>query len=217
MFDAVLFDLDGTLADTAPDLAAALNRVRSDRGLDPIAAPVLRRFTSQGVRGLLRIGMGIEPGHPDYDALARTLLDHYALALCVETKLFDGMAALLDKLDGAAIPWGIVTNKRARFTDPLVAALYLSQRAACVVSGDTTPETKPSPLPILHACHVLGRHPGATLYVGDDRRDIIAGRAAGTKTAAAAYGYLGDSGPLELWNADFIVNHPDELACRIFA
>ncbi|MBL8449359.1 MAG: HAD-IA family hydrolase [Dechloromonas sp.] len=216
MFDAVLFDLDGTLADTAPDLAAALNRVRAGRGLDPVPLAMLRPHTSRGVRGLLEAGMAVVPGDPAYDQLAGEFLQHYAAALCVDTLLFAGMDAILDRLEADGIPWGIVTNKRARFTDPLVAALGLAHRAGCVVSGDTTAEAKPSPLPILHACRALGRQARATLYVGDDRRDIIAGQAAGTATAAAAYGYLGDSGPPETWNADHLVRHPDELAAVLF-
>ena len=126
--------------------------------------------------------------------------------------LFDGIPALLDALEARGLAWGIVTNKRARYTNPLVAALGLSPRTQCVVSGDTTAEAKPSPLPILHACTLLGCSPRRTLYVGDDRRDIVAGQAARTLTAAVSYGYLGDGGPLLTWGADFIADHPADLA-----
>lgn len=211
MLEAVLFDLDGTLADTAPDLGAATNRLRLEEGLPPLPLPHLRPYTSQGVRGLLRAGFGIDNGDQDYERLSRRFLEFYAENLCVDTRLFAGILELLDLLEARAIPWGIVTNKRMRFTDPLVAALGLTPRTPCVVSGDTTAEAKPSALPILHACQLLGSRPDRTLYVGDDRRDIQAGRAAGTYTVAVSYGYLGDSGPIDTWQADLIADHPKEL------
>ncbi len=212
MPEAVLFDLDGTLADTAPDLGAAVNRVRVEHGHDALPLSTLRPYTSQGVRGLLRAGMAVEPGHPDYDSLAAAVLEHYAGALCVATRLFEGMPEILSGLERRGIPWGIVTNKRHRYTKPLVAALGLTDRAGCVVSGDTTPEPKPSPLPLLHACRLLACEPRRSIYVGDDRRDIIAGQAAGMVTVAAAYGYLGDSGPATSWCADHIIDAPWDLA-----
>ena len=211
MLEAVLFDLDGTLADTAPDLCAAANFLLEEEGRPQQPFAHLRPHTSGGVRGLLGAGFGIDPAHVDYERLAARFLELYAARLCEESALFDGIPALLDTLDGHGIAWGVVTNKRARFTDPLVVALGLSPRTPCVVSGDTTAAAKPSPLPILHACDVLGCAPQRTLYVGDDRRDIVAGRAAGTLTAAVSYGYLGDSGPPHEWGADFIADHPAEL------
>lgn len=217
MFEAVLFDLDGTLADTAPDLGAALNRLRVEEGLPALPLPTLRPYTSQGVRGLLRAGFGIDPQGTDYSRLSQRFLELYAADLCVDTRLFDGIAELLADLRERGIPWGIVTNKRTRYTDPLVSALGLRSQTTCVVSGDTTAAAKPSPLPILHACGILGKPPGRSLYVGDDRRDIEAGRAAGTATAAAAYGYLGDSGPPESWDADFIADHPVAMRKFIFS
>ncbi|WP_412479545.1 HAD family hydrolase [Azonexus sp. IMCC34839] len=213
---AVLFDLDGTLADTAPDLGAAANAVLIEECLAAKPLPELRPYTSQGVRGLLRAGFGIEPGHADYERLAQRFLDFYSDRLCVDTTLFAGIPELLDTLDDLGLGWGIVTNKRMRFTDPLVAQLGLTPRTPCVVSGDTTPQAKPSPLPILHACQLLGCDPLRTLYVGDDRRDIEAGRAAGCTTVAVSYGYLGHSGPLESWGADLIVDHPEQLADYVF-
>jgi N-acetyl-D-muramate 6-phosphate phosphatase len=151
-----------------------------------------------------------------FRSLAARFLEIYAERLCELSTLFDGIPALLDTLETRGIAWGIVTNKRARYTNPLVAALGLSPRTPCVISGDTTAEAKPSPLPILHACAVLGCVPQRTLYVGDDRRDIIAGQAAGTLTAAVSYGYLGDSGPPHSWGADFIADHPANLASYLF-
>lgn len=212
MFDAVLFDLDGTLADTAPDLGWAANALREAEGLAPLPLATLRPYVSQGARGLLYVAFGIAPGQARYDELSQHFLSLYAGRLCVDTRLFDGVAELLDQLDALGLAWGIVTNKRMRFTDPLVAQLGLTPRTNCVVSGDTTAEAKPSPLPVLHACRLLNCRPERTLYVGDDRRDIVAGNAAGCRTVAAAYGYLGDSGPALAWGADLLIDAPYELA-----
>lgn len=212
---AVLFDLDGTLADTAPDLGAAANFLLIEEGRPQKSLAELRPYTSQGVRGLLRASFGIEPDDADYERLAQRFLEFYASRLCVETRLFTGIAELLDALESNGQGWGIVTNKRMRFTDPLVAQLGLSPRTRCVVSGDTTPEAKPSPRPILHACQLLACAPERTLYVGDDLRDIQAGRAAGCVTVAVSYGYLGHNGPLASWGADLIVDHPDELMAYV--
>jgi phosphoglycolate phosphatase len=212
MFEAVIFDLDGTLADTAPDLGGAANTLLQEEGRLPKSLEILRPWTSQGVRGLLWAGFGIDSTHPDYDRLAQRFLEIYAGRLCDETRLFAGIPELLDSLEGMGLSWGIVTNKRRRFTDPLVELLSLSQRTPCVVSGDTTAAAKPSPLPVLHACQLLRCTPDRALYVGDDRRDIVAGRAAGCMTVAVSYGYLGDSGPLHTWGADLVIDHPAELS-----
>ena len=215
MFDSVLFDLDGTLADTAPDLGWAANALREAEGMEPLPLATLRPWTSQGVRGLLRTAFGIAPGQAGYDDLAQRFQAIYAERLCVDTVLFEGVAELLDELEALGLAWGIVTNKRMRYTDPLVAQLGLTPRTTCVVSGDTTAEAKPSPLPVLHACQLLGCRPERTLYVGDDRRDIVAGNAAGCRTVAAAYGYLGDSGPAMAWGADWIIGQPRELSTQL--
>lgn len=212
MFEAVLFDLDGTLADTAPDLGGAVNILLEQEGRPQQALEILRPYTSQGVRGLLKAGFDIDTTHPEYDNLAQRFLDIYIQRLCLETRLFDGIPELLDTLEAMAMSWGIVTNKRMRFTNPLVELLQLAPRTHCVVSGDTVAEAKPSALPILHACQLLECRPEKTLYVGDDRRDIIAGNAAGCRTVAVSYGYLGDSGPLQTWGADLIIDHPAQLA-----
>lgn len=212
MFEAVLFDLDGTLADTAPDLGHAVNVLLREETRAEQSLASLRPFTSQGVRGLLRAAFGITPEHPEYARLALRFLDLYEARLCADTRLFAGIPELLDTLVALNLGWGIVTNKRRRFTEPLVARLDLAHRTPCVVSGDTTAEAKPSPLPLLHACTLLGSAPARTIYVGDDRRDIVAGKAAGCLTVAVSYGYLGDGGPLDSWGADLIIDHPDELA-----
>lgn len=215
MLDAVLFDLDGTLADTAPDLGAAVNALLREEGLADKPLPLLRPYTSQGVRGLLKAGFGIDGNDPSYERRAQRFLDLYHERLCRETSLFSGVAELLDTLEEHGLGWGIVTNKRSRFTNPLVAQLGLTPRTNCVVSGDTTAEAKPSPLPILHACQLLACRPERTWYIGDDRRDIVAGKAAGCFTVAVSYGYLGDGGPIDTWEADLIVDHPAELAQHI--
>ena len=211
MFEAVLFDLDGTLADTAPDLGGTVNVLLQEEGRPPKSLEMLRPWVSQGARGLLLAGFGIDSTDTDYERLTQRFLDVYAKRLCAETRLFDGVPELLDALDSMGLGWGIVTNKRMRFTDPLVELLALARRTPCVVSGDTTAAAKPSPLPVLHACTLLRCAPERTLYVGDDRRDIEAGRAAGCLTVAVSYGYLGDSGPLESWGADLVIDHPAEL------
>ncbi len=211
MFEAVLFDLDGTLADTAPDLGGTVNMLLREEGRPEHALAVLRPYVSQGVRGMLKAGFGIDAQHPDYERLSDRFLGIYAERLCAETRLFDGIPELLAYLEKAGLGWGIVTNKRQRFTDPLVELLSLAERTNCVVSGDSTPEPKPSPLPILHACRLLRCTPDRAIYVGDDIRDIQAGRAAGCMTVAVSYGYLGDSGSPESWGADLVIDHPAEL------
>lgn len=217
MLEAVLFDLDGTLADTAPDLGAAANFLLQAQGRPQKPLAELRPYTSHGVRGLLQAAFGITPEDPDYEQLSHRFLEYYAENLCVATSLFPGIADLLDALEANGIAWGIVTNKRQRYTDPLVRLLDLSPRTPCVVSGDTTPEAKPSARPILYACKLLGCNPEKSLYIGDDLRDILAGRAAGCTTVAVSYGYLGHNGPITSWGADMIVDHPDQLAGYIHA
>ncbi|HEX5125706.1 MAG TPA: HAD-IA family hydrolase, partial [Rhodocyclaceae bacterium] len=206
-----LFDLDGTLADTALDLAAALNQLRIEEGLPALSVAALRPYISQGVRGLLQAGMSMSTDHPQQEEFAERVLVHYANNICVHTTLFPGISALLNTLEQRGIAWGIVTNKRSRFTTPLVAALGLTQRAASVVSGDTAARPKPAPDPLLHACEETGIAPAACLYAGDDRRDIIAGRTAGMRTLATAWGYLGVDDPIENWGADHIINEPAEV------
>lgn len=209
--DAILFDLDGTLADTAPDLGHVANLLRVEEGLEPMHLDKLRPHTSSGVRGLLHAAFGLSPHEPAYADLSERFLDHYEQHLCIDTYLFAGMDELLATLDARAIKWGIVTNKRSRYTNPLIEALGLARRAACVISGDSTPRPKPAPDPLLHACVLVDVRPEQCIYVGDDLRDIQAGKAARMKTVAAAYGYLGIETPIEHWNADAIIHSPAEL------
>lgn len=211
MIEAALFDLDGTLADTAPDLGAALNRLRCEKGLQDLPLEVLRPVASNGVRGLLRVGFGFAPDHPEYGSHAQRFLELYRSALCVNTVLFDGVREMLDELDARSIRWGIVTNKQQRFTLPLVGALGLAARAGCIVSGDSTARPKPHPDPLLSAASTLRIEPARCVYVGDDLRDVQAGRAAGMKTVAATYGYLGNDEPVHSWGADLLIGHPGDL------
>jgi len=207
---AVLFDLDGTLADTAPDLAGALNRLRTDQGLEPLPIERLRPFASAGARGLVHAGFGVKPGDADYDALREAFLEFYRDHTCVQTRLFPGIAELLEALARRDIPWGIVTNKATRFTDRIVEALGL--KPACVVCGDTTEHLKPHPAPMRHAAEQLKLPAGECMYLGDDLRDIQAGRAAGMRTVAVQWGYHHpESGGPDAWNADAVIARPGDL------
>ena len=208
---AVLFDLDGTLVDSAPDLAEAANAMRCARGLPDLPLATLRPMASHGARGLVGTAFGVAKDDAAFPALRDEFLDNYERARFPRTDLFDGVAAMLAALEAAGLRWGIVTNKVARFTEPLVARLGLAQRAGAVVCGDTTPHAKPHPAPLLHAARALGLDPTACLYVGDDLRDIQAGRAAAMGTIAAAWGYCADTTPAS-WQADVVIAHPRELA-----
>lgn len=211
MIRGILFDLDGTLADTAPDLGWALNTLLGRYGRDPVALPRLRRRASQGVRGLLEEGFGVHPEDPYFEELRDEFLTLYRDNLCRHTVLFEGVPELLDTLDARACPWGIVTNKLARFTTPLVEALRLAERAACVVSGDTYARPKPYPEPLLGAAGELALSPAELLYVGDDERDMVAAQAAGMEGIVARYGYLGDGPSPETWHARGWIDHPRDL------
>ena len=207
---AVLFDFDGTFADTAPDLAAAVNTMRRARDLAPLAPETVRPYASMGARGLLRIGFDMTSEDPDYPAMRDEFLDAYSKALCVHTRLFPGMAKLLLQLEARSIAWGIVTNKATRFTTPLVRELGVAP--ACLVCGDSTPHLKPHPAPLLAAAEKLALPPADCIYVGDDLRDIQAARAAGMRCVAVEYGYHGADNPgPATWNADAIISNPREL------
>ncbi len=208
---AVLFDLDGTFADTAPDLAYALNQTLAAFGADPLPFVRIRPVVSHGGAALVRLGFGLEPGDPGFDERREYLLAVYRANLCRETRLFDGMAEVLDALERHGRPWGIVTNKPAWLTDPLIEAMGLTARAGCIVSGDTCVHRKPHPEPILRACRDLAVAPAQTVYVGDADRDMIAGRAAGTATVAALFGYILDDEDPADWAADHRIGHAREL------
>jgi phosphoglycolate phosphatase len=213
--EAVFFDLDGTLADTAPDLGGALNALRAERGLAALEMSVLRPHVSAGTRGMLGAGFGLKPEDAGYAPLAERFLQHYEQRLCVGTRLFSGIASLLDRLEALGIAWGIVTNKPQRFTVPLVEALGLTARSAATVSGDSAAKPKPAPDTLLLAARLAAVPPANAIYVGDDLRDIQAARAAGMRAIAAAWGYLGDGPGIAKWNADFIADHPHDILAQL--
>ncbi|MCU7916978.1 MAG: HAD-IA family hydrolase [Candidatus Thiodiazotropha sp. (ex Epidulcina cf. delphinae)] len=209
--ECVLFDLDGTFADTAPDLHFALNQVLAKHGRQPISYQQIRPAVSHGSQAMLKVGFGIEPDDPRFSQLQKDFLAIYLNNIAVQTKPFDGIPALIERLEQRAIRWGIVTNKPAWLTDPLMRELDMHQRASAIVSGDTTPYTKPHPEPVRHACQLAGVDPARSLYVGDAIRDIQAGRHAGTKTLIALFGYLSDDDEPSKWEADGQVSHPLEI------
>lgn len=209
--EAVLFDLDGTLADTAPDLAASLNRTLAAHGRQPLPYANIRPVVSHGGIALIKLGFGLPREHEEFEPLRRYLLDDYAANLHVDTRLFEGMAGVLSWLEAEAIAWGIVTNKPAWLTDPLVDSMGLRNRASCVVSGDTCAERKPHPAPILHACDLAGCAASSAWYIGDAGRDMQAGNAAGCTTVAALYGYLHPEDPPRSWRYDAAISSPMDL------
>jgi len=207
---ALLLDLDGTLLDTAPDMAAALNRLLTETGRPTLAMDTIRPYVSHGAAALVRLGTAEQ--HPEeFERLRRRFLDIYAEALSVDTRPFAGFETLLAAVDAAHMPWGIVTNKPGYLTEALLTAQALTSRAACVVCGDTLARRKPHPEPLLHAAQLIDRAPEACLYVGDSERDIRAGRAAGMRTVVARFGYLGEADRPETWQADGMIDHPGEL------
>ena len=208
---AVLFDLDGTLVDSAPDLALAGNALREVRALAPLDLATYRPHAGSGARGILHVALDATPEQGNYDSLREEFLDAYERYLLHRTQCFEGVEGLLATLGSKGVRWGIVTNKASRFTQPTVAAFSAFQHARTVICGDTTPHTKPHPAPVLAALNAAQLDPRHTVYVGDDERDIQAGRAAGLRTIAAAYGYLGPSANPHDWAADAIVDSPLEL------
>ena len=208
---AVLFDLDGTLIDSAPDLAGAGNDMRIARGLAPYPLEHFRAMVGSGARGMVGRAFGVGPDEAGYVALRDEFLNRYEARMTLATRVFDDMLPVLDAFDARALPWGIVTNKATRFADPLVRALGLLPRAATLVCGDTTAHSKPHPEPLLEAARRLGVQAAECLYVGDDLRDVQAGRAAGMTTVAVHWGYLGEGDAIEAWGADHLVQTPAEL------
>lgn len=208
---AILFDLDGTLIDSAPDLAGACNDMRLERALEPVPFDRLRAMVGSGARGMIGAGFGIVPADEGYSELRDEFLRRYEARMTRETQVFPAVAPLLAGFAEERIVWGIVTNKATRLAAPLVSALGLAGAAAALVCGDTTPHSKPHPEPLLEAARRLGLAPADCVYVGDDRRDVDAGRAAGMRTIVAAWGYLGAGEPPEAWAADAIIAAPSDL------
>ena len=207
----VLFDFDGTLADTAPDLAAAANKQRTRKGLPPLPYEALRPYASHGARGLLKAGLDMDPGHPEYESCRQQFLEDYEQDMTTHTTLFPGIKQLLSTLKDHDYAWGIVTNKMEYLAVPLVVHLGLYTDCAVTVGGDTTSHAKPHPAPLLHAAKQAGFDPSQCIYVGDDQRDIIAGKAAGMATLVAAYGYCGLETAVHAWQADAIAQSPEDI------
>jgi phosphoglycolate phosphatase len=210
-YRTVLLDLDGTLADTAPDLIHALNAVRTEDGLSALAAAAIRPHVSNGSRTLISIGFGTDESHPEFERRRLRFLKIYSQRLCVDTRLFPGMTEVIDEIEKRGHRWGVVTNKPAWLTEPLLRQLGLTTRATCVVSGDTVARAKPHPDPLLHAAAACDSAPADCVYVGDARRDIEAGRAAGMGTLVALFGYLSPGDDPVHWGADAMVRSPDEI------
>ena len=208
---AVLFDLDGTLADTAPDMARTVNLMREKRGLAPVPSAKVRPHVSKGARGMICSAFDMTTEHPEYMAMRDEFLEIYKDNLCIATQLFPGMDELLARFDSDGLPWGVVTHKAERFAHPVMEGLGLAERAAVVVGGDTCPRPKPFPDPLLFAAQKLQVAPSLTLYVGDDERDVQAARAAGMPVIVAGYGYLGDGPAPGEWGADAIVQSVLEI------
>lgn len=207
----VLFDLDGTLADTAPDLADALNYVLSQNQRDTLPFEIIRPWVSHGGQVLIKNGFQIELDDPQFESLRQTFLTFYQDNIAHKTDLFPGMHAVLDGIEQRGFNWGVVTNKPSWLTDPLMEALQLHQRSACTISGDTLAERKPHPAPLLHACQLAGSQAQECLYIGDAERDIIAGQRASMKTLVALFGYLGENDVPEDWQADAMIEQPEEI------
>jgi phosphoglycolate phosphatase len=209
--EAVLFDLDGTLIDSAPDLGAAVDKMRTDRGLPSLAPEVYRPMAGAGARGMLEVAFGLTPEHPEFALMREEFFVNYENCMTQRTYAFAGVAELIERLQQRLLAWGVVTNKSQRFTEPLTRAMPLFASASAIVSGDTTPHAKPHPEPLFEAARRLRLRPERCLYVGDDERDIVAGRAAGMGTVAATYGYLGQKTDVASWGAHATINSPAEL------
>lgn len=208
---AVLFDLDGTLIDSAPDLGFAADQMRVKRGLPSLPLESYRSMAGAGARGMIHVAFGYGTDHPEFESLRSEFFDNYQACMTQRTQAFEGVSDLLGGLQQQGRAWGIVTNKSERFTLPLVSALPVLAGAQAVVAGDTTPHAKPHPAPLQEAARRLGLPPEACLYVGDDERDIVAGKAAGMPTVAAVYGYLGAKSDVAAWGADAVIENPLDL------
>ena len=205
---AVLFDLDGTLIDSAPDLGAAADKMRTERGLPSLPLSAYRPMAGAGARGMLGVAFGMTPEHPEFASYREEFFVNYENAMTERTEIFAGVPDMIAALVRNGLPWGVVTNKSSRFTLPLTASLPLFGSAAAIVSGDTTPHAKPHPEPLFEAARRLGVAPERCVYVGDDERDIVAGLAAGMGTVAATYGYLGQQADVQRWGAHVHIDAP---------
>ncbi len=211
MIKAVLLDLDGTLIDTAPDMGAALNNLLLEENLEPLPLDIIRPYVSQGGLVLTRLGFADVVPEAEIEALRQRYLHHYHAIVADDSVLFDGLDAILAELESRGIPWGIVTNKPEWLTQPLLEQMGLARRASVVIGGDTLEKRKPDPMPLQVAAERIGIDCQNCVYIGDDERDILAGKAARMKTLVAAYGYIGPSVDIQAWNADGVIEHPGEL------
>jgi 2-phosphoglycolate phosphatase len=212
---AVLFDLDGTLIDSAPDLGAAVDKMRVDRGMSSLPLAHYRPMAGAGARGMIGLAFGYTPDHPGYEAMKEEFFRNYESCMTERTFAFEGVAQMIAALVAVKLPWGVVTNKSKRFAEPLTQFMPLFKTSAVLICGDTTPHAKPHPEPLLEAARRMGLDPSACIYVGDDERDIVAGHAAQMKTVAATYGYLGAQGDVEKWQAHAQIQSPSELSSLI--
>lgn len=207
----VLFDFDGTLVDSAPDLANSANYIRTLHNLDPLSLTYLRPYASKGARGLLKAALNLETDHPDYEQQKDIFLAHYAANSTLHSSLFDGVDTLIEQLNDLGLGWGVVTNKVVHLTQPIMDHFGLSQTSKVLVGGDSTPHIKPHPAPLLLACELTGIAPENCIYIGDDERDIVAGKAAGMATLVAAYGYCDFDPAIASWQADYVSEHAQEI------
>jgi len=207
----VLFDLDGTLADTAPDLAYALNLLRKQHDMDALPLETIRPAASHGSIALLKVGFQLDPGDEGFEALRKEYLALYEANITTHTTLFPGMGEILAEIEGRSMNWGVVTNKPGWLTEPLLEGLGVRQRAVCVISGDSLPERKPHPAPLLYACNLAGSEAAECIYIGDAERDIVAGHRAGMTCLIAMFGYLSEQDQPDSWPADGRIHHPREI------
>ena len=208
---AVLFDLDGTLIDSAPDLGAAVDQMRVARGMTSLPLEHYRHMAGAGARGMIGLAFGYTPEHPEYEAMKEEFFRNYEACMTERTFAFEGIAEMIQALVDMNMPWGVVTNKSKRFAEPLTQGMPLFASCAVVISGDTTPHAKPHPAPLLEAAKRLNIEPSRCVYVGDDERDIVAGHAAKMKTVAATYGYLGAQADVSAWQAHAQIDSPLQL------
>jgi phosphoglycolate phosphatase len=209
--ELVLFDLDGTLIDSAPDLAGAANELRARHGLQHVPLPQLREMAGSGARGMIGVAFGVAPGHDRYEALRLAFLELYEARMLQQTRVFAAIEPVLDALDAAGLRWGVVTNKAMRYAAPITSALGLGARAAVIIAGDSTPHAKPHPEPLREAARRASVAPQRSVYIGDDLRDIQAGQAAGMATGAASWGYLGRGARVEAWGANTVLERPGDI------
>lgn len=209
--EAVLFDMDGTLLDTAPDFVAVIQAMRAARDLPPVPEKTVRDVVSGGARAMVSCAFEIDPASDEFESLRLEFLDRYQDACAVHSALYDGMAEVLADIEAAGLKWGVVTNKPARFAEPIMQQLNLAQRSAVLVCPDHVARSKPDPEPMVLACKQLNVSPEATLFIGDDQRDVESGRAAGSRTVAVTYGYIHPEDNPRSWGADAVIDHPSEL------